>query len=432
MPMQNQLPLFLSYQQVRDLPIIQKYEKIFAELDLSGICEFNHGIGANGTSQHAFVRAFVIRSLESLKTVPALIRFLQATPALVYLCGFRNQIIPHDSQFYRFLKKTNHSVIENLLYQANKTLIEENVLSLNITAVDSKPVKALTKHNNPKNPRRDLKNKNKKIKRNPKATLGYYSYVPATDPETQKKSFIFFWGFRNHTIVDTESGLAIVEGTYPNNMSDEEVARKLLKKLKRLYKPKKGMIIIGDKAYDIRDFYTFIVEKIKGEPIIPINPRNTQPELKYSENGHRICPAGLEMTPGGIFKDGNRLRLKERCPLKASKKIAAKYPHGCPCNNPKFNGYGCTAYQDLTDDARSRVQRDTPRFKKLYAKRFVVEQTFSRLQELEIEEARHYSLTAIRNANTIDYLALALVALAAVRMKRPEKIRCFRTFMKAA
>jgi len=430
--MQNQLPLFLSYDQIRALPIIQKYEKIFAELDLSGIGEFNRGIGATGTSQHALVRAFVIRSLESLNTVSALIRYLQANPALIYLCGFRNQTIPHDSQFYRFLKKTKHSVIENLLYKGNKTLIEEDVLSLNITAVDSKPVKALTKHNNPKNPHRELKNKNKKIKRNPKATLGYYSYVPTADPENQKKRFTFFWGYRSHAIVDATSGLAIVEGTYPNNMPDETIARKLYKKLKRLYKPKKGMIVIGDRAYDIRDFYTFIVKQIKAEPIIPINPRNTQPDLKYSQKGHRICQAGLEMIPNGVFKDGNRLRLKERCPLKVSKKIATKYPNGCPCSNLKFDGYGCTAYQDLTDDARSRVQRDTPRFKNLYAKRIAVEQTFSRLQELEIEQARHYSLTAIRNANTIDYLALALVALVAVRMKKPEKIRCFRTFMKAA
>ena len=192
------------------------------------------------------------------------------------------------------------------------------------------------------------------------------------------------------------------------------------------------MIVIGDKAYDVRDFYTFIVEHIKAQPIICLNPRNTQPHLTYSEKGHRTCQAGLEMIPNGVFKDGNRLRLKERCPLKASKKIASLYPHGCPCKNPKFDGYGCTAYQDLTDDARSRVQRNTPRFNKLYAKRFVVEQTFSRLQELEIEQARHYSLTAIRNANTIDYLALALVALVAVRIKRPEKIRCFRTFLNAA
>lgn len=430
--MQNQLPLFLPYDQMRALPIVQKYERIFAELDLSHVAEFNTGIGANGISQHALIRALMIRSLESLKTVTALIRFLQANPALIYICGFRNQTIPHDSQFYRFLKKTNHSVIEDLLLRANKVLIEEKVLSLNITAVDSKPVKALTKHNNPKNPNRNQKDKNKKIKRHPKATLGYYSYVPTLDPQTQKKHFTFFWGYRSHAIVDAESGLAIVEGTYPNNMTDEKIARKLYKKLKRLYTPQKGMIVIADKAYDVRDFYTFLVDQIKAEPIIAINPRNTKPDLNYSPNGHRICQAGLEMLPSGIFKDGNRLRLKERCPLKVSKKIASQYPDGCPCSNPKFKGYGCTAYQDLTDDARSRVQRGTPRFNKLYKKRISVEQTFSRLQDLHIEEARHYSLTAIRNANTIDYLALALVALAATRMKKPEKIRSFRTFMKAA
>ena len=430
--MQNQLPLFLSYDQVRALPIVRKYEKIFAELDLSDIPEFNRGVGADGTSQHALIRAFVIRSLESLNTVSALIRFLQSHPALVYLCGFRNQHIPDNSQFYRFIKKTNHSVIEDLLYKINKTLIEEKVLSLNFSAVDSKPVKALTRHNNPKNPQRELKNKKKKIKRNPKATLGYYSYLSATDPKTHKKNFTFFWGYRSHAIVDATSGLAIIEATFPNNMADEKIARKLYKKLKRLYKPQKGFIVVADKAYDVRDFYTFLVKQIKAEPIIAINPRNTQPDLKYSENGNRTCSAGLEMIPNGIFKDGNRLRLKQRCPLKASKQIAAQYPNGCPCNNPKFNRYGCTAYQDLTDDARSRVQRGTPRFENLFAKRVVVEQTFSRLQELQIEQARHYSLTAIRNANTIDYMALALVALVAVRLKKPEKIRCFRTFMKAA
>ena len=85
--MQNQLPLFLPYDQVQTLPIVKKYENIFAELDLSHIPEFNYGIGANGTSQHALIRAFVIRSLESLKTVPALIRFLQANPGCLGILG---------------------------------------------------------------------------------------------------------------------------------------------------------------------------------------------------------------------------------------------------------------------------------------------------------------------------------------------------------
>jgi|GEM_PF-4431134 len=59
--MRNHLPLFLAYDKVRALPIVRKYEKIFGELDLSRIPEFNRGIGANGNSQHALVRAFLIR-----------------------------------------------------------------------------------------------------------------------------------------------------------------------------------------------------------------------------------------------------------------------------------------------------------------------------------------------------------------------------------
>ena len=57
--------------------------------------------------------------------------------------------------------------------------------------------------------------------------MGYYSYVPTTDPQTRKKHFSFFWGYRSHAIVDTNSGLAIVEATFPNNMTDEKIARKL-------------------------------------------------------------------------------------------------------------------------------------------------------------------------------------------------------------
>jgi len=430
--MQIQLPLFLSFEEIQDMPIIKKYQQIFSALDLSHIPEFNYGVGADGTSQHAMLRAFIIQSLESLNKVSALISFLEGNPALKYLCGFRNAQLPDDSQFYRFLRKIKNSVLQDLLTRANKILIEENVISLDVVAVDSKPVKALTKHNNPKNINRNQRDKTRKPKRNPAATLGYYSYMPLPDPKGKKKQYIFFWGYRTHAIVDANSGLALVEGTWPNNMTDEQVARKLLKKLKRLYKPKKGMIVIADKAYDERDFYTFLVGQIKAEPVIPINPRNTKPDRQFSARGHRLCQAGLEMIPAGIWQEGNRKRLKERCPLKMSKKTVVKFPGGCPCSHPKFAGYGCTAYRDLTDDARSHVQRDTPRFKKLYAKRQAVEQTFERVHELGIEDARHYSLTAIRNSNTIDYLALALVALAAVRMKKPKKIRCYRTFMDAA
>ena len=429
---QVQLPLFYSYKDFGDAPVYDKYFGIFSELDFSHIPSHNRGVGANGVSQHALIRAFIIQKLENLKTVAALINFLDANPLLKTLCGFENARLPHNSQFYRFINKTNHSLFENLLFEANKKVIGKDVISTEQIAVDSKPIRALTKENNPKNSGRNLKDKDKIPKRNPHATLGYYACVK----NGNVKKTEFFWGYRTHCIVDVNSGIALVEGTFANNRTDAEIAKKLLRKLKRLYKIKKGIIVIADKAYDENSLYKFIIEQIKGEAVIPINPRNSKPNKDFSVNGNRICQAGLEMVPAGTWTDGERIRMKQRCPLKASKQTAEKFRNQCPYGNPKFSqgaAYGCTAYLQVNlEDYRYRTPRNTPRFEALYKKRIVVEQLFSRVDSEGIEDARQYKLRGIRNSNTISYLALSLVALTAMRMKKPSKIRSLRTFGRTA
>lgn len=102
----DRLPLFLSFEQVQDQPFPKKHAMLFSMLDLWHIPEFNYGVGADGTSQHALLRAFIIQSLEELKTVSALITFLEANEALKHLCGFCDGVLPDNSQFYRFLKRT--------------------------------------------------------------------------------------------------------------------------------------------------------------------------------------------------------------------------------------------------------------------------------------------------------------------------------------
>ncbi|UKI31549.1 MAG: hypothetical protein L6W00_27945 [Lentisphaeria bacterium] len=54
---------------------------------------------------------------------------------------------------------------------------------------DSKPIKANTKHNNPKNPNRKL-DKATKIKRNPMATLSYYSYIKQPSGDKKKNLYL--------------------------------------------------------------------------------------------------------------------------------------------------------------------------------------------------------------------------------------------------
>jgi len=171
---------------------------------------------------------------------------------------------------------------------------------------------------------------------------------------------------------------------------------------------------------------------MKSTAYIPINPRNTRNDKTFGSHGCPLCDGGIEMTSAGTWTEGNRDRLKFRCPLKMSKELADKYNNTCPADHPSFTTgkcYGCTKYLDITDDPRSRVPRDSKEFKETYKDRQVVEQYFARLGDREAEQTTHYSLTTIKNQMTIAHLTASLIAVAAaIHLERPENIRCYRTF----
>jgi len=413
---------------VRNAPLLRKYYFIFKSLNLSALKDKNLGVGATGHSRHAILRAFIVKHLEQIKSVPQLITYLESFPPLAEMCGFDLGALPDESQFYRFLSKTNNSTLKAIHKTANDLLIEKGVISLDEFIIDSKPIQAATKENNFKNPSRNTTNKTKRPKRNPRATLSYYSCQVIGG---KKQNMIFFWGFRTHALV-TKEGICLVEKTLPNNYTDQEVAFSLIKELKRKYKFKKGAMFLADKAYDVRELYTFIVEDMKSTAYIPINPRNTKDNKTFGPHGCPLCDAGIEMKSAGRWTEGNRDRIKYRCPLKMSKKTAADHNDTCPTNHSSFNTgkcYGCTKYLDVTEDARSKVPRDSKEFKKTFKGRQVVEQYFARLGDREAEQTTHYSLTAVKNQMTIAHLTASLIAVAAaIHLERPEKIRCYRTF----
>lgn len=426
-----QCSIFYDYQIILlSSNFYRKYNALFSALDLTGFPDKNIYVGRTGYSRHAILRALIVKHLEEIKSIPRLIEFLDAHPVLTEMCGFTMGALPDESRFYRFLKETPNGLIQKIHHKINKVLIEKNLVTLDILAIDSKPVKAATRENNHKNPNRNTTNKNKKPRRNPQATLSYYSYQKKTDGT---KTFEFFWGYRTHVITSLQ-GIPLVEVTLSNNKTDAEVAKRLIKKLKRICKFKKNTIFIADSAYDVRELYDLIVNQMKSQALIPINPRNTQEPKVFGPHGAPICDAGLEMSFFGAWREGKRDRMKFRCPIKINRKLSKKYKKGCPIKNTKFfNGaaYGCTKYLDVTDDARSRVPRNSTFFKETYKKRIVVEQYFSRLGEREVEQTTHYKLRVVKNQMTIAHLSMSLIALAAVKLQCPDKIRCYRTFAQA-
>jgi transposase len=431
--MQNlQTSLFYDLRElIRSSQLLRKYYLIFKALNLSALKDKNTGVGANGYSNRAILRALIVKTLEQIKSISQLREYLIALPPLQELCGFDLGCLPDESKFYRFLSKTKNSVLKDIFYKNNQILIDNDIITLDTFILDSKPVMAATKENNFKNPNRNSRDKTKKPLRNPWATLCYYSCQVNNG---KKENMMFFWGYRTHVIV-SKQGICLVEKTLPNNITDAKVAMSLLKELKRRYKFKKGSAVIADKAYDVRGLYTFIVEQVKAEPFIPVNPRNQKDDKTFGTHGLPLCDAGLEMKSVGKWTEGNRDRLKFRCHIRASKKFAKEHGGICPVNNPKSNTgkcYGCTKYLDITDDARSRVPRDSKKFRETFKIRETVEQYFARLGEREAEQTTHYKTVAIKNQMTIAHLSLTAVAVAAaVLLKQSDKIRCYRTFAKA-
>jgi hypothetical protein len=413
---------------IRNAPLMRKYYYIFKSLNLSALKNRNDRVGRTGHSRHAIMRAFILKHLEGIKSVPQLIKYLHSIPPLMEMCGFVLGEMPDETQFYRFLKNTKNSTLKAIHKAANDVLIENKLISLDEFMLDSKPVMAATKENNFKNPNRNTTSKSKKPKRNPRATLSYYSCQLING---KKENMIFFWGYRTHALINKD-GICLVEKTLPNNITDADAALSLLKELKRRYRFKKGSIFMADKAYDVRELYTFIVEQMKSRPFIPINPRNQRDDKTFGPHGCPICDAGIEMKSAGRWTEANRERIKFRCPLRTSKKTAEKFNNLCPAKHPSFDTgkcYGCTKYLDVTDDARSRVPRDSKEFKEIFRHRQAVEQYFSRLGDREVEQTTHYGLTAISNQMTIAHLTASLIAIAAgIELRQPDRIRCYRTF----
>jgi hypothetical protein len=424
-----QTSLFYDLQElIRNSPLLRKYYYLFKALNLSTLPDRNDRLGRTGHSRHAILRAFIVKHLERIKSVPQLIEYLDSIPPLLEMCGFDLGRLPDESQFYRFLKNTKNSTLKHLHQKINQRLIDAGFIQINQFILDSKPVMAATRENNFKNPNRNSRDKTKIPKRNPRATLSYYSCQVVNG---KKENLIFFWGYRTHTLI-TKEGICLIELTLPNNITDQEAAFRLIKALKRLYGVNEDSLFLADKAYDVKELYDFIVGQLKSKAYIPINPRNTRNDKTFGPHGCPLCNAGLEMKSAGYCREPKRQRIKFRCPLKMSKKVAGKYNNVCSANHPSFDTgkcYGCTKYIDITNDARARVPRDSKEYKETFKARQVVEQYYARLGDREVKQTSHYGFRAIQNQMTIAHLTASLVAVAAaIILEQPNKMRCWRTF----
>lgn len=362
---------------------------------------------------------------EGFSQITDLADYLDNNRLIAYYCGFDiTQELPSYWTYDRFIRNIGNELLQEIMHSQVLKLAELGIIDTSFIALDSTPVSANTKHNNPKS-----FVSNKFSKDNPPASdkdcaLG----VHTASNQHNEKNFEFYWGYKNHILVDCITGLPIYEITTGADVNDGTVALDILKKTNSFI-PLKECTFIADKAYDIKNIYNTVKNDYSGECVIPINKRNAKSQ-KLLPVGNLLCDAGLAMWKDGKCKDNGRTRQKFCCPLKTSKTSE------CPCNHKNWNNgkknRGCAKYITIPDDYRLSIARTSIQFKSVYSLRTECERYNSRFKSTGQERLWVRNKNSAQNLNTVAHISLLAIALAAVITKSDSSYRSFKNCKRTA
>lgn len=401
-------------------PKAQFYDRLFESLDLSDFPESTAKTGRNGYSKRALLCAFIVMKCECFSCITDLLDYLQNNLLIAHYCGFNIlKPLPSYWTFERFIKNLDNNILKNLMKSQVLKSAEMRIIDTSFIVLDSTPISASTSQNNPKSFKKNKFSKDNQPKNDKDCKLG----VHTASNQHNERNFEFYWGYKNHVLVDCITGLPIFELTTAADVADSTVALDVLSQTNE-FLSLKDCTFIADKGYDVKAIYNTVKEVYFGECVIPLNKRNSK-NPKTLPNQHPICDAGLAMNKDGKSYDRGRTRQKYCCPFKRSTCSA------CPCNHRNWNNgkknRGCVKYITLPDDYRLSIDRDCFSFKKIYALRTEVERYNSRFKRVGQERLWVRGLNSAQNLNTIAHISLLAVAIAAVIFNTVSSIRSLKS-----
>ena len=353
------------------------------------------------------VCAFIVMKCEGFSQITDLADYLDNNRIIAHYCGFNiMEPLPSYWTYDRFLKKMDNAALKEIMAAQVKKLYEMGIVDASFIGLDSTPVAANTKQNNPKSFTKDKFNPEKQPKADPDCALGVHS---ASNQHNERR-YEFYWGYKSHVLVDCISGLPLYELTTPANTTDASVVPDVLRSADAVL-PLRECTFLGDKGYDVKTVYNLVKDAYEGEAVIPLNKRSTKNPEKLSV-GNPICEAGLAMSKDGKTTDNHRTRQKFCCPFRQSKTGV------CPCNHKNWNNgkknRGCTKYKTIPTDYRLSIDRECLRFKRTYALRTECERYNSRFKSTGQERLWVRNGASAANLNTLAHISALAVALAAV------------------
>ena len=386
-------------------PAANFYDKLFSSLDFTLPCA---ATGRRGFSKEALLCAFIVMKCEGFGYITDLMDYLENNRIIAHYCGFDiTKPLPSYWTYDRFLRQLDNAELKSIMADLVRQLYQLGVVDASFIGLDSTPVKANTKHNNPKSFTKNKFSKENHPKNDPDCALGVHS---ASNQHNERR-YEFYWGYKSHVLVDCISGLPLYELTTPANSTDASVVPDILRSADAVL-PIRECTFLGDKGYDVKTVYNLVKDTYEGEAVIPLNKRGTKNPEKLSV-GNPICDAGLAMSKDGKTTDGRGgIRQKFCCPFRQSKTGV------CPCNHKNWNNgkknRGCTRYKTIPTDYRLSIDRECLRFKRIYALRTECERYNSRFKSTGQERLWVRNGNSAANLNTLAHISALAVALAAV------------------
>ena len=368
------------------------------------------------------IRAFIVMKIEHFKWITQLIEYLNNNLIIAHYCGFDiAKKLPAYSSFDRFVKNFSHQQLDAVMTSLVRRLQALDVISCDFVGIDSMPLFANTKFNNPN------AFFHKSDSKTPASDNDCRLGVHAASNALSKPKVYFYYGYKEHVAVDCSSGLPIASITTPADMHDSKAAISLLTKANAAI-PLYGGRLLADKGYDVKDIYNTVHDTFAMSPYIPLNKRNTKKNV--FSNGRLLCQAGLMMNKDGTSHNNGCIRQRFYCPLRFSKE------QDCPCKNPKFyNGRkhrGCQQWVTLPSDLRLSIDRASHNFKITYKRRTWCERYNSRFKASGNARLWVRSMDAVANMNILTHVALLAVALCAVLNNRLKDMKCIQALKRSA
>ena len=399
------------------------YDKLFGALEFTLP---RAATGRRGFPKEAMLCAFLVMKCEGFGYITDLMDYLENNRIIAHYCGFDiMRPLPSYWTYDRFLRQLNNGELKTIMAGLVQQLYELGVVDASFIGLDSTPVMANTRQNNPKSFVADKFDPKNHPRCDADCALGVHS---ASNQHNERR-YEFYWGYKSHVLIDCVSGLPLYELTTPANVADASPAKDILSASNQIL-PIRECTFLADKGYDVRDLYNTVKDVYEGEAVIPLNNRSTKKPKKLAV-GNPICEAGLAMSKDGKIPDGHGgLRQKFCCPFRQSKTTV------CPCNHKNWNNgkknRGCTKYKAIPSDYRRSIDRECLRFKRTYALRTECERYNSRFKETGQERLWVRNGQSAANLNTLAHISALAAAYAAVLNKSSHSYRSKKALRRSA